>query len=94
MLRGIVETCWFASVTWTVKLLVPTTGETPEIIPVEGSRVKPDGSEPALRDQIYGCLPPLAVRVELYGKYATPLGNEAAAMESGAYAGCPSRVAA
>ncbi len=52
-----------ASVTCTVKLLVPAADGVPLITPVPLFNVNPDGSVPALIPQLYGVLPPAAVKV-------------------------------
>jgi hypothetical protein len=44
----------------TVKLLVPVAVGVPEIRPVAGARLSPAGRLPALTDQVYGVVPPLA----------------------------------
>lgn len=51
------------SVTRTVKLNVPAVVGVPDITPVEGVRVNPDGSAPPDIDQVYIPLPPDAVNV-------------------------------
>src|ERR1700728_1449244 len=48
------------SVTSTVKLSGPVTVGLPVIAPVAGCRVSPAGSDPALIDQVYGLVPPVA----------------------------------
>ncbi len=54
--------CWPGvvpeSLTVTVKLNVPRAVGTPEMPPVEALRDKPDGSDPALTDQVSGLAPP------------------------------------
>ena len=52
-----------ASLTCTVKLDVPAVAGVPEIAPLALFRVNPAGSDPPLMDQLYGVLPPLAVKV-------------------------------
>jgi hypothetical protein len=51
-----------ASVTVAVKLVVPLPLGVPEIRPVLAARVSPAGRLPAVMDQLYGELPPLACR--------------------------------
>jgi hypothetical protein len=53
------------SVTCTVKLAVPVPVGVPLITPVDGLRVRPAGRLPAIIDQEYGALPPVAVMGEL-----------------------------
>jgi hypothetical protein len=53
----------FASVTCTVKLLVPVAVGVPEITPVVGVSANPAGNVPERMDQVYGVVPPLAARV-------------------------------
>jgi hypothetical protein len=58
------ESSWLlASVTRTVKELLPTVVGMPDTVPVEPSRLKPPGSEPAITVQEYGAVPPAADRV-------------------------------
>ena len=60
--------CWavsrLASVTWTVKLLVPAVVGVPEIAPEEDS-VRPAGRAPVARAQVYGAIPPVAFNCAL-----------------------------
>jgi hypothetical protein len=49
-------------VTVAVKLDVPLAVGVPEMIPVVASRVSPAGRLPAVIDQVYGEVPPLACR--------------------------------
>ena len=65
MLSAIVAVWEFASVTWTVKLLVPVPVGVPESKPLLAVSVSPAGRAPAMIDQEYGVWPPLAVRVAL-----------------------------
>jgi hypothetical protein len=51
------------SLTCAVKLKLPVALGVPEIAPVVGLSVKPDGSEPLAKDHVYDGVPPLAVRV-------------------------------
>ena len=50
------------SVTVTVKLDVPLAVGVPEIKPDEGEMLSPAGRLPAVTDQLYGEVPPLACR--------------------------------
>jgi hypothetical protein len=59
-----------------VKLNVPATVGVPEINPLEAVKLKPPGSAPALRLQLYGAVPPLAVKVALYTVPCVPPVNE------------------
>jgi len=52
-------------VTFVVKLNVPAAVGVPEIDPLEAVKLKPPGSAPALTLQLYGVVPPLAVKVAL-----------------------------
>jgi hypothetical protein len=53
----------FASVTVTVKLLVPVAEGVPEITPVLAVSDKPAGKDPELIDHVKGDVPPLFARV-------------------------------
>ena len=52
MLSGIEAVAELASVTWTVKLLVPVPVDVPEITPVVEASVSPAGRVPAVIDQL------------------------------------------
>ena len=54
-----------ASVTWTVKLLVPVPVGVPEITPVLAASASPVGKVPEEMDQLYGVVPPTAASVVL-----------------------------
>ncbi len=54
-----------ASVTRTVKLLVPIVVGVPEITPVSGASDRPAGSAPEVMDHVYGVAPPVATSVVL-----------------------------
>jgi hypothetical protein len=54
-----------ASVTLTVKVLVPVPVGVPEITPVVEARVNPAGKAPEVTDQLYGVVPPVAASVAL-----------------------------
>ncbi len=63
MLSGAVALCPGRRATWTVKLEVPVVVGVPEITPVPAARVSPAGNVPLATDQVYGGVPPVAVRV-------------------------------
>jgi hypothetical protein len=65
MLRAAVAVWLAASCTFAVKLLVPEPVGVPVIAPVLALRVKPAGRVPERIDQVYGWVPPVAVRVAL-----------------------------
>ena len=69
MLSACVAVCEFASVTLTVKLLVPVAVGVPEMTPVLGASDKPAGSVPAEIDQVYGAVAPLAASVAVYALF-------------------------
>jgi hypothetical protein len=78
------------SVTWIVSSTALTAAVgVPEIKPVDAARVSPEGSGPLVTDQVYGALPPLAVRVVVYGVPTWPLGSEAVVMAIAATGGVP-----
>ena len=54
-----------ASLTRTVKLLVPVPVGVPEITPVPGARANPAGKVPEMIDQVYGGVPPMTANAEL-----------------------------
>lgn len=64
------------SVTSTVKLYVPDAVGVPEIAPLAGVILNPEGRDPALTLQLYGVVPPLAASVALYAVPCCPLGSE------------------
>jgi len=59
-LTALVAACDLASVTFTVKLLVPGPVGVPEIAPVLGANTRPAGKVPETIDQVYGVVPPEA----------------------------------
>ena len=63
ILSAFVPVLFTPSVTLTVNEAVPAVVGVPEITPVEVTRLNPAGSEPALRLQLYGVVPPLACSV-------------------------------
>src|ERR1041384_7266843 len=48
----------------------------PLITPVDGFRATPAGTVPEVMDQVYGAVPPAAVRVAEYGAPAAPPGRD------------------
>ncbi len=62
-LSNFVEVSKWASVTFTVKVLVPVPVGVPEITPVVDASVRPAGNVPDVRDQVYGGVPPAAATV-------------------------------
>ena len=64
-LSGWVAVSELASVTLTVKLLVPVPVGVPEITPVLEASASPAGKVPAEMDQVYGVVPPVAASVVL-----------------------------
>ena len=68
-----------ASLTCTVKLKVPKAVGVPERVPAEES-VKPAGKAPVRRLKLYGAMPPLPVKVWLYGVPSEPFGSIEGAM--------------
>ena len=69
------------SVTLTVNEAVPAMVGVPVICP-EPFSVKPCGRKPALTDQVYGAVPPLAASAVEYGLFACPEGREPAEIAS------------
>ncbi len=47
----------------------------PEMTPLLGSRLRPEGKVPVARLQVYGGVPPEAAKVVLYGMPTMPAGN-------------------
>lgn len=64
-LNAFVAVCALASVTVTLKLLVPDPVGVPEIAPVPDASVKPAGKFPEAMDHLYGIAPPVAASVAL-----------------------------
>jgi hypothetical protein len=76
MLKAFVPVLLAASVTCTVNDAVPAVVGVPLICPVELLSVSPAGNDPALIDQLYGVVPPLACSVVEYAVPAVPPGND------------------
>jgi hypothetical protein len=64
-----------ASVTVAVKLDVPLVVGVPEITPVLGVKLSPAGRLPEVIDQVYGAVPPLALRAVEKGVPEIPEGS-------------------
>jgi hypothetical protein len=77
-------------VTWTVKLEFAAVVAVPVIAPVEAFRLRPVGSAPAVMDQVYGVLPPVAVNVDEYATPTVASGGVCAGIES--WPDCPPTV--
>jgi hypothetical protein len=65
MLSDFVAVSALASVTLTVKVLVPVPVGVPEITPVVEARASPAGNVPEVTDQVYGAVPPVATTVAM-----------------------------
>jgi hypothetical protein len=52
------------STTWAVKVNVPAVVGVPVMLPVDGSSVRPAGSEPLVIENVYGGTPPVATKAE------------------------------
>ena len=65
MLRGCVAVTELASVTCTVKFVVPVPVGVPEMTPELETSESPAGRVPEETDQVYGVVPPMAARVVL-----------------------------
>ena len=83
MLKALVPVLLAASLTCTVNDAVPAVVGVPLICPVELLSVSPVGKEPALIDQLYGVVPPLACSVVEYPVPAVPPGSDAVVTEIG-----------
>jgi len=67
-----------ASVTVTVKFVVPEAVGVPEITPVAPFKINPAGKLPVVTAQLYGVMPPVACKVVFaYPEPTTPTGSEA-----------------
>jgi hypothetical protein len=71
------------SLTVAVKLDVPLVVGVPEIIPVVAARVSPAGRLPAVIDQVYAGVPPVADMGLEYAVVAVPPGSEAEIVNAG-----------
>jgi hypothetical protein len=67
---------------WTVMETAPAWVGVPLSRPVEEFRVTPAGKDPAATDQVYGAVPPAAVKVAEYATPTCPFGMEAVAIET------------
>jgi hypothetical protein len=81
---------WFAvaplaSVTRTVKLLVPPVVGVPLITPVAVFNVSPAGRLPTVTAHVYGVLPPVAASVWLYARFTVPSASAVVVTDSTAY---------
>jgi hypothetical protein len=65
MVSDLVAVSALASVTLTVKVLVPVPAGVPEITPVVEASANPAGKVPEVTDQLYGVVPPVAASVTL-----------------------------
>jgi hypothetical protein len=77
MLRLAVAVAEVESVTLTVNEDVPVDVGVPEICPVFAFNARPAGREPALTFQVYGDVPPIAIRTAVleYATWITPCGK-------------------
>jgi hypothetical protein len=71
------------SLSFTMKVKVPSAVGVPEITPVEVLRERPGGSDPPATDQMYGVSPPVAIRVAEYPTPMEALGSEVVVIERG-----------
>src|SRR5258705_266777 len=72
----VIATAWtppVESVTLTVKENAAATVGVPVIAPVLAFRLRPVGSAPELRANVYGAVPPLTMMLELYGSPTWPV---------------------
>ena len=83
MLNAFVAVLFAASVTCTVNDTVPAVVGVPEITPVDEARLNPAGKAPALIDQLYGVVPPLACSVVEYAVPAVPPGSDVVVIVGG-----------
>jgi hypothetical protein len=72
-----------SSLTLTAKLKVPACVGVPEIVPLLFSD-NPGGKDPELKDQLYGCVPPVAVSVAVYDVPTWELESDEVEIFSGA----------
>ena len=73
-----------ASVTVTVKSVVPVPVGVPEMSPVAGCSLSPAGSAPAVIDQVYLGMPPAAASVAEYNVPTVPCGSTTVVTANGA----------
>jgi hypothetical protein len=71
------------SVSCAVNEKVPAALGVPEILPVLVLSARPVGNEPLARDQVYGCVPPLADSPEEYATPTLPPGSDEVVICSG-----------
>src|SRR5262249_29984046 len=65
---------------WIVKFDTPVAVGVPEITPVVERSVRPAGSAPVLTVHVSGGVPPLLVRVAVYGTFTAPSGSDVVVM--------------
>jgi hypothetical protein len=82
ILKGAVADCPAASVARTVKLEFPTPDGVPLIVP-SAARLNPAGNEPLATTQVYGGVPPLALRAAEYAVPTLPPGSGVDAITTG-----------
>jgi len=66
ILNGVDTEAPTLSRTWMTKVNRPTSVGLPKMVPLEEDKVRPFGSRPLERNQVYGAVPPVACNVELY----------------------------
>jgi hypothetical protein len=71
------------SFTWIVTETAPAWVGVPLSRPVEEFRVTPVGKDPVAIDQVYGAVPPAAVKAAEYATPTCPFGSEAVRIETG-----------
>ena len=64
-----------ASLTWAVKLTVPVAVGVPVMAPLVELSVRPAGRDPLVIDQVYGVVPPLAVKRRRIGHVHDSVGQ-------------------
>ena len=77
----VVACCVPLSATCTVKLDVPGVVGVP-LIPPSFDNVRPPGKAPAVIDQLYGAVPPVAVKGWVYAAPTVPFVSDVVLMES------------
>ena len=70
------EAAEIASVTRSVKVLVPVPVGVPEIVPRSPDKINPDGSAPETMLHRYGLVPPVAASAAVYAVFCVAAGNE------------------